>query len=233
MPLLQSLQDTYRRRGPINGSWFIVHRLLGRLTGGWARVHRYYVVVQPVRAGREQGMRAVAGSTVSQVDRDDPIVAEFPRPAEVIANRFDQGSLCYVAQVKGRFAGYLWLAFGSYEEDEVRCRFEFDEPATSAWDFDVYVAPDFRLGRTFTRLWDAANRELASRGIKWTFSRIDAFNARSIGAHRRMGMEPLNAATFVCLGALQIAFFGAAPYFHISWGDRYRPLLKLHTPGGA
>lgn len=233
MNKVQSVQKTFRELGFANGLWLAVHRMLTKVTGGQAQVFRYYLVVQPVPTESVLGARASAASTVRQVGPDDPRVGDFPRPAEVIANRFAGDSKCYVAEVKDRFAGYLWLAFNAYEEDEVRCRFEMLEPGISVWDYDVYVAPEFRLGRTFVRLWDAANHDLAQRGVRWTFSRISAFNAGSMGAHRRMGMAPLFIATFVCLGRVQLSLFGVAPFIHIGWNDGQRPVLELRVPKHA
>lgn len=227
---LATAKGMIRALGVVNGLLLVAHRGLSRATGGRARIFRYYVVAQPVPTEERKPPRQAPGSVIGEVAKGDPRVAEFPRPAQVISGRFDSGARCFVAEVKGKFAGFLWLAFGGYDEDEVRCRFEFSDPEASAWDFDVYVAPDFRMGRTFVRLWDAANRELISRGVQWTFSRISAFNPRSVSAHRRMGMQTLFSTTFLCIGRLQIAFLGSRPFFHVGWADGQRPVLILQTP---
>ena len=70
--------------------------------------------------------------------------------------------------------GYLWLKLQGYEEDEVRCRYVPVPERGTAWDFDIYVAPPYRMGRTFTRMWIAANDFLRSNGIEWTLSRISS-----------------------------------------------------------
>lgn len=93
----------------------------------------------------------------------------FPRPPHVIASRFARQHNCLIATSKGVFSGFLWYANDFYEEDEVHCRFVIDQPAEGVWDYDVHVEPRFRLGRTFARLWDAANIRLRERGIKWSF----------------------------------------------------------------
>lgn len=229
----RSVVNTFRELGAVNGLWLLTHRALGALTGKRAQIFRYYVVAQPVPHEGSQVLRPARTSAIRQVGREDRQVAKFPRPAAVIDNRFDTGSSCFVAEVKGQFAGYLWLAFDGYDEDEVRCRFEFDDPSQSAWDYDVYVAPEYRMGRTFVRLWDAANRELAARGVRWTYSRISAFNPSSIAAHGRMGISFLFSATFLCFGNLQVAFFSAAPFLHIGWSPDSRPVLKLPLPKSA
>ncbi|MCA8905483.1 MAG: GNAT family N-acetyltransferase [Halioglobus sp.] len=231
MPMVwRSVRENFRQLGGANALLYLVDRVLRAITGSRARLVRYLLVAQPVPADPVEAMRQSLASKVREVGGDDPVVKYFPRPAAVIARRFADGSVCYVAEVRDRFAGYLWLAFNGYDEDEVRCRYEFAEPALSAWDYDVYVEPDFRLGRTFARLWETANQRLANRGVRWSFSRISAFNAGSLAAHRHMGLQTLFAATFVCLGPLQLTFTGTAPFVHLSFSDKSRPVLRL-SPG--
>jgi hypothetical protein len=54
----------------------------------------------------------------------------------------------------------------------------------AVWDFDVYVVPAYRLGYTFLKLWDTANAHLRSLGVRWTLSRISAFNAGSLSSQQ-------------------------------------------------
>ena len=215
----RSVIERFRKLGALNGMLLLADRLLGALSGNQARIIRYYLAAQPVPSISPDALRPTVTSSIRQIDGEDPIVADFPRPAR-----------CYVAEVRGQFAGYLWLAFGGYDEDEVRCRYEFAEPGICSWDYDVYVEPAFRLGRTFARLWGAANRDLATEGFRWSFSRISAFNPGSLAAHRRMGMEILFSATFICLGRVQFALIGAAPFLHLSWSSTSRPVLTLQSP---
>ena len=95
------------------------------------------------------------------------------------------------------------------------------------WDFDVYVEPQFRLGRTFARLWDAANEQFSSNGIQWSISRISAFNQQSLQSHQRLGIRRLNTLTFFCLGGLQIGFMSCAPYLNICTKELNRPVVVI------
>ena len=132
--------------------------------------------------------------------------------------------------MSGTLAGFLWLASGIYEEDEVRCRYQLANPTETVWDFDVYVEPRFRLGRTFARLWDAANEDLRQRCIRWSISRISAFNPASLAAHARLGALPLGHASFLCLGRLQLAFLPDRWKPQLSWNNEKRPVLVLRAP---
>ena len=174
--------------------------------------------------------RPTERNPVREAKVNDPIVARFPRPRQVIAKRFADGTTCLVAEAKERFAGFLWLAHGGYDEDEVRCRYEFASPEQSVWDFDVYVEPEFRIGRTFSRLWDEANRRLAAQGVRWSYSRISAFNPHSLSVHGRMGARKLFSATFLCIGQVQITLAGNAPYLHFGLSNTSRPQLILSPP---
>lgn len=226
----RSIRDNVRQLGPVNALLYLIDRALCSISCERARLFRYLLVAQPVPAKPGEGLRPSVVSPVREVASNDPIVAHFPRPPEVIAQRFENGARCYAAEVRERFAGYLWLSFDGYDEDEVRCRYEFTVPEVSAWDFDVYVVPEFRMGRTFVRLWDTANRELAAWGVHWSFSRISAFNPGSMAAHRRMGMYRLFAATFLCLGPVQLALLGVAPYVHLGWSPESKPVVRLRAP---
>lgn len=216
--------------GWINGLLYLAGRALQRASGGRACLIRYILVAQPVPPGGTAQCRASAHHPIRAVGPDDPLVRQFPRPSKVIERRFRIGAQCFAAQADHRFTGFLWLARGYYDEDEVRCRYELTRPDLAAWDFDVYVAPDFRLGRTFARLWGAANAHLAEQGVQWSFSRISAFNPGSFASHVRLGIRPLYSATFLRLGRAQIAFIGAAPYLHVSMSPSSRPILRLAPP---
>ena len=228
--VFRSITKIFKTYGWRGGALYAVANLVRRISGGKARIVRYFLVAQPVPDAPAELATRRSNSTVREVGPTDSIVAQFPRPKEVIDARFKTGARCFVAEIKGRFAGYLWLAFEGYEEDEVRCRYEFRAPEICVWDFDVYVAPEFRLGRTFGRLWDTVNNELAGQGVRWTCSRIAALSRRSLAAHRRLGMVKLHTATFICLSKLQIAMISMKPYVHVSWRQGSRPVIALPIP---
>lgn len=223
------IRNVYRDFGFSEGTLYLAANALARITGGRARIIRYHLVAQPVPTSSNDLLRANGKTVVRHIAKNDPVVASFPRPPEVIAQRFASGATCLVAEVGGRFAGFLWLAHNAYEEDEVRCRYELIPSDLCAWDYDVYVEPDFRVGRTFSRLWDAANVHLADHGVHWSLSRISAFNANSLAVHRRLGIRRVGNATFIVLGRWQISLLGQSPFIHFSGGPR-RPILRLSPP---
>lgn len=228
MPL-KRIHNNFVQLGALNGCLYLADRVLRALSANRVFLKRYYLVAQPVQD--QPACRPSAKNPVVLLEHGSPLNALFPRPPEVIAKRISDGAHCFVALAGEEFAGFLWLAFNAYDEDEVRCRYELADPQHCAWDYDVHVEPKYRIGRTFARLWDSANAHLAGRGIKWSISRISAFNPASLAAHGRLGIRTLCSANFLCIGPLQISVISAAPWFHVSLSPSSRPCVRLLPPG--
>jgi hypothetical protein len=209
---------------------YVLHRVLQRASGGRAAIVPYLLVAQPLGAAGADTMRPDADTTVFTVGPGHELLAAFPRPPAVNAARFASGAECHVACVKGRFAGHIWIARGGYVEDEVQCRYTLADPAGCVWDYDVYVEPRYRLGRTMARLWQAVDRALAAQGARFSCSRINRFNAASVKSHQRLGAQTVGRALFVVIGPLQLAGFGRAPFVHVQFGAGAGPRLVVRPP---
>ena len=223
------LTDPFQRMGFGGGLYYLAVRALSRLSGDRIKMIRYHFVAQPVPADAGP-VRTSERSPIRQIGVDDPLVAQFPRSGKVLARRFGNADECFAAQVGDRFAGYLWLAYAHYDEDTVRARYILDDPTRSAWDYDVYVDPDFRMGRTFSRLWSAANHHLAQKGVRWSFSRIDAANPASLDSHRQLGVQLLHSATFLLVGRWQLTLASIQPFIHVSGKPEDVPRFVLKPP---
>ena len=230
MPTIRSLIDTVRRLGVSDALLWCVARAAQLTSGGRLRIYRYYFVAQPVPAENLSPGGRGAAIALRIVDAMDALVAQFPRPSEVIAARYRMGARCFAAEQHGRFVGFIWIKERQYPEDEVRCLYVLEPAGVAVWDFDVYIDPAFRHGRTFARLWDSANCWLRGHGYRWTLSRISAFNPDSLAAHRRLGTRRVGSATFVRLGRVQIALLARAPFVHVGWRDAQAPSLRLRSP---
>lgn len=209
---------------------YLADRVLAQASRGRARVFRYHIVAQPIGMPAASRLRADSKSRLALTPADSPLRAQFPRPVAVIDARYASGGQCLSAVVGEEFAGYVWWQRGCYEEDEVRCTFELLDPRRCVWDYDVYVSPRFRLGRTMARLWQAVDEHLAAEGVAWSFSRISAFNPASLTSHARLGAVRRESATFVVMGGVQLALLAQAPYLHLSWRLAQRPRLRLPPP---
>lgn len=211
---------------------YVAHRLLDKLSGGRAGIVPYRLVAQPIGNPALAGVRADPGTVVRRIRPDDAVVAELPRPRAVIEQRFASGCECHVAWVKGRFAGCIWIARGHYLEDEVRCVFRIADPARGVWDFDVYVEPSLRLGRTMSRLWKAVDDTLAAEGVAWSFSRINRFNPASIRSHERLGAVAVGDLLVLRLAGVQLSLRRkAAGGWHLGWGAPELTLSPPNRPG--
>jgi hypothetical protein len=209
---------------------YLLHRVLQLLSRGRAAVVPYLLVAQPVGNAVLAEVKSDPGTVVRRIGPDDPVTAEFPRPREVVAARFAAGAECHVAFVKERFAGFIWIMRTRYVEDEVRCTYEIANPAAGVWDFDVYVEPRLRLGRTMARLWKAVDETLTTEGVHWSFSRINRFNTASVRSHQRLGARSIGSAVFLVFGPLQLALGGGMRLPSVSLGPVVGPQLRVQAP---
>lgn len=194
------------------------------------RVRRYLLVAQPVPdrpllpAGRGKKI------DVRRLDPGSPALRDLPLTEDVTRARFAQGALCLGAFKGDAIIGCAWLVFDGYDEDEVRSRFVPEPAAQTAWDFDVYVIPAERFGVALMKLWDEVNTVLRRRGVRWSMSRISAFNRASVASHGRLGATPVASATYLSAGPIQVSFISVAPYVHLSFGGLGGPLIRLRAP---
>jgi hypothetical protein len=226
MSFLDKITSSRKKMGFFDTSIYVLHKALQKENDRKIRLYKYYFIVQPILNNNTLKSKQSA-FIIREIFSDDPCVKYFPRLPEIIRGRFDQGANCLAAFKNGEFVGFIWLILGSYEEDEVRCRFTpFPESKTS-WDFDVYVEPKYRISTAFVRLWDAANGFLQERGISWTMSRISAFNFTSRAIHTKMGGQVVGSAYFMIIGRFQLMFATMPPYFHFSQGPFSSPEIIL------
>jgi hypothetical protein len=223
---LSRLSSPFREFGVGAGLVYVLDRLLHKLSAR-AGLYLYELVEQPVQGqvllppAHAQHVRFV------ELQPGAEQLSQVPRPAAVVADRFGQGAVCLAVYMKDRYVGYAWFAFDRYEEDEVRCTYQLQRPAQSAFDFDVYVFPAYRLGRAFAAVWHASNQYLAGRGVTRTCSRIAASNVASRRSHAQLGAREVGRALFLSLGSWQLTWSTALAFPCLHVGSRGRPTLKL------
>jgi len=223
----RSLTGIVRSFGWADGCVYVAARAIQTLSLGRAELRKYYFVSQPIPEAPLLPKNRGASIVVERIDRQHPLVGSFPRPAQVITDRFDNGATCFLATKNGEFVGFLWLQAGSYREDEVRCLFKPLPAERAIWDFDVHIEPAYRSSFAFARLWDTANQYLRDSGVCWSVSRISAFNAGSINSHARLGAFPIGAACFLKGRTWQLTLSLSPAFFHFSGGERAVPQISL------
>lgn len=227
---MKKVRAVIAEMGYVIGLLYFASRLMERLFAGRIRLVVYQLVAQPVSNVPALPSRRGRTIEVRELAHDEVYALPVDRPREVLESRFAQNARCLVATSQGRFLGFLWFVRGPYAEDDVRCLFVPDPLGVVSWDFDVFVDPAARLGFAFTRLWDEANRLLSSEGVKWSLSRISAFNVGSLASHRRMGLKRVASAAFLCLGPVQLMCATKWPYVHVSLCRASRPVMRLKVP---
>jgi hypothetical protein len=202
--VLSRFLSPFREFGALAGSLYAADRVLQRLSPR-LRVYAYDLVVQPLRADP-----VPAGYEFREIRRGDPDVELMPARPDIKAQRFDHGAFCLGAYRGGKLVGFAWFKAESYDEDEARCTYVL--PPGTVFDFDVYVFPQYRMGRAFAALWAGASAFLRDRGVRATCSRIAMSNVTSMRAHARLGARRVGRATFLQLGPAQITVATVAPY---------------------
>lgn len=229
MLIVSRLQSTFSSLGWNNGLWYLLGQMLHRVNPSW-NIYKYCLVAQPVAPQARLSGHQGASIEVRQILEHDRAITTMARPAGVIAQRFQQGAVCLGAFKSDELVGYLWLQLGPYKEDEVRCRFIPQPEHQAAWDFDIFVEPKQRIGFTFAKLWDAADALMRARGIRWTMSRISAFNPASLAAHKKLGLKYVGGAIYFVLGNAQITVSNLVPYMHVSLSAARYPTLRVDAP---
>jgi L-amino acid N-acyltransferase YncA len=221
--MLKRIQDKVRTLGWADASWFTIDWLLRLSSFGSVRLVKYYFVAQPVAARATILARPESRTRLYVTQNINDVIRQAARPAATLQRRFEQRAHCVLAEREGRLAGFIWLCPGRYVEDSVRCVYRWTPENAAMWDFDVFVEPPLRMGRLFSQLWQCAHALLDAQGVRWTLSRIDAFNAGSLAAHRRLGAVNLARAWFVRAGRFQVALSSQAPRWHFSARDDDAP----------
>ena len=212
--------------GPLNAVYWAFNRVFDGLRVP-CKINRYFFVAQPVATSPFLPPRRGRSIDIRILQPDESALRDLPLSDTVLRYRFDQNAICFGAFQDKSIVGCLWLCPATYNEDEVRCRYELNPETSTAWDFDVYVAPAARGGFAFLKLWDAANAYLREQKITWSLSRISAFNPVSLRTHQNIGARRFVSAVFLRLGCLQLMVSSVKPCVHLSFSSNHIPKLAL------
>jgi hypothetical protein len=224
--VLDKIRAPLKEFGFASGLLYLADHVLRRASTR-TRLFAYELMVQPIPSEPPASLRALRAFEHRDIRPGDPVLAAMPPPPHVIEARFRQGAVCLGTFKKERFVGYIWLAFGSYEEDEARCTYVLTPKRESVFDFDLYIFPEFRFGLGFAAIWQNAMAMLRSRGVRQSFSRVTRFNIASRKAHAHLGAPLVARATILKLWALEAIVLTIPPYAAISVSGR--PRLRLRA----
>ena len=168
--------------------------------------------------------------TLRRLAKEDQFTETFGRQAGVLNSRLASGAVCIAAYKDNKIIGFLWVTLTEYREDEVQCNFEPQPKGEAAWDFDIYLKPQYRMGRLFLRLWDNANIYLRENNVYWTMSRISAMAPGSLSSHQRLGAKCVGSAVFIKLLKYQLMISTLSPYIHLSTNNEAVPVVRVYPP---
>lgn len=224
--MFNRLLSVFSQFGVGPGIVYLADRALGAVSSNW-RVRFYELMVQPIPDRSLLSPGLVKNLSYRQIRDGDPALDLMPAPFHVRTARFAQGSVCLGMFRKDQLIGYSWFTFVRYAEDEARCDFELESPSDSAFDFDLYLFPEHRLGIGFAGLWHGVNDYLRARGIRYTFSRLNRFNLPSRRAHQHLGWKRVGRAFVVQVAGVEFIISGLPPYVWLSLTTGSRMRLRL------
>ncbi len=213
----QRLKNLVHELGAFTACLYALDRLLRRLSHRWG-FYYYRFMAQPLRGSPRLPPHRGATFTFRLLQTPDPILDALGRPQAVVLQRFAQGAQCLAALKNGALVGCIWFVHQIYHEDEVRADYWLPADGACVWDFDVFVAESQRLGFLFAKQWDAFDALLAPQGARYTVSRINAFNQRSLASHRSLDGHDCGWALFLRMGELQWMLSSQRPF--LAWGGR-------------
>ena len=227
---LARLRGVLAEYGAANAVLLTLQRLV-RTVAPTAVIERRYIVAQPVPAVPTGTPRRGQHLQVRRLVPGESALATVVRVPADIADRFAQGACGFGAFRGDELLGWLWFIPGGYRDFSDPINFELEPPATTAWDFDIYVRPEARLSATFACLWAAAFEALRAGGVTHTLSEISAFNPASLGAHRRLGAVAFGSVVMVRLGRFQ-ALCSRTFRPHLQWSLQrtFRARLRIEAP---
>lgn len=221
------LTAALREFGIVSGLLYVADRALRALSPRCG-LYMYELMCQPIDGKPILPERMGRNIAFRMIGRDDADVARMPARPDIVAARYDSGALCLGVERRGALLGYVWLSFADYDEDEVRCTYGLPGGGAAAFDFDLYLFPEHRMGTGFAAIWHAATEYLHGIGVRGSYSRMTRFNLPSRRSHLRMGSRIVGRALFVQLWQLEMMVATVRPIFSVTWGARSRrPRLRL------
>lgn len=226
--MFQRLAGPFRSFGFFPGLVWVIHRLLGRISAQLALFYHDWMV-QPIPEKPLLSRRRGQMYETREIPMDDPLIDRMPIRPEVRVSRREQDTVCLATFRKDELVGYIWLSFGTYEEDMARCTFVLEPESESVFDFDLYIPEEHRMGMAFAAVWDGAAHYLRERGVKYTYSRMDHFNLKSASAHDHFGWKPVGRALILRLWSVEVILASISPHVSLLLTTSQRARIKL-TP---
>lgn len=122
-------------------------------------------------------------------------MADPEEGAAHMASRFDIGSVCVGLWQGERCVGYAWARQGENALED-RDRYRMSMGPRGAYVFDTYLHPEFRGQRLYPVLLRALQERMSEDGVARYYVTVDVYNPRSLKAHAKLGVRPLETITY-------------------------------------
>lgn len=119
--------------------------------------------------------------------------------------RFEKQCLCLGLFNTDRIIGYAW-ARNKTNICEDRDSWRMKAGDNSAYIFDTYIAPEFRGKKLYPVLTGNLCENLLLENITKFYLTVDAYNSRSIKAHKKLGAENVETVTYLRILGFRIHF---------------------------
>lgn len=168
--------------------WVGVSDVLNERPPWLVHASKSYVLSRSIDGAPQFRTHKKAIVRVAEMDDLQAIAHCAGKPESKIQDRFTRGEICFVTVVAGSIVGYEWLATAA----------TFDEPgqgvsyvcdAKTAWLYDGFVLPEFRLKGLWLNLQYCILAYLQKTSKKRIACSIDFDNIGSIKTHLRFGFE--------------------------------------------
>lgn len=219
--VINKFAAVYRTFGVAVGTAYLGHRFFTKLgeSSGLYVYHFYEQLLDRPEKIRESKF------TFEWLDSFSSSLLVLPRPKERLEGRFNGNTRCLLGKKNGEFVSCAWFASKLFNEDEVNYRVAL--APHQVWDFDVFVTPEYRLGRLFFYTWQKASFDLGRQGFRTSLSRISAYNLTSITTHEKLGAKRVGSAMFLKISGFQITVATRKPYLAVSLGEKGKPFFDF------
>ncbi len=133
--------------------------------------------------------------------------------------RFEKKCLCRGLFNNERMVGYAWAKIDT-NVCEDRDSWKMIAGNDSAYIFDTYIAPEFRGKKLYPALIGALCELLITENVNRFYLTVDAYNVRSLKAHKKLGAQKIETVTY-------LRFLGFRIHFSVTESGKKYCMLDL------
>jgi GNAT superfamily N-acetyltransferase len=204
-----SINERQRKTGRINlypkpwKYWVNVTDNLNRMPLWFIHINKLYILKRSANTVKRLRSYKSAVERVAGLVDSKAIAQCSGKSERKIRNRLENGDICFISEVDGAIAGYLWMSSAtSYYEDTEGIIYITDEE--TSWLYDGFVTPEYRVKGIWVNLQYALIAYLQKEKKQCVVCSIEYDNVNSINTHLRFGYEPTHIVISICVLGLTV-----------------------------